>query len=179
MLDPGDSRCHVRRPCSVETAHGLEEYVAFIALIAALYVTAGGIHISGNPRGTPRVNAAFLAIGAVAASLIGTTGASMLLIRPLLDANQEREHKSPHRRSSSSSSSPTPAACSPRSAIRRSTSGYLNGVPFFFTLRLFPAWLLAQAMLLTAFVLWDRRMYARETPAALALDAAHETGITD
>src|SRR5215472_9930142 len=66
---------------------GLGEYVAFIALIAALYVTAGGIHISGHPRGTPLVNTAFLGVGAVAASLIGTTGASMLLIRPLLDAN--------------------------------------------------------------------------------------------
>src|SRR4030095_4331561 len=72
---------------------GLEEYVAFIALISALYVTAGGIHISGNPRGTPLVNASFLGIGAISASLIGTTGASMLLIRPLLDAHRERQLK--------------------------------------------------------------------------------------
>jgi len=72
---------------------GIEAYVAFMALISALYVTAGGIHISGNPRGTPAVNVTFLGIGAVAASLIGTTGASMLLIRPLLDANQERRIK--------------------------------------------------------------------------------------
>src|SRR4029453_18758607 len=76
-----------------EIGHGLQEYVAFIALIAALYVVAGGIHISGNPRGPPLVNAGFLAVGAVLASLIGTTGASMLLIRPLLDANRERKHK--------------------------------------------------------------------------------------
>src|SRR5260221_5041691 len=89
-------------PAIVDSAHagnlrgivdGLEEYVSFIALIAALYVTAGGIHISGHPRGTPLVNVTFLAIGAIAASLIGTTGASMLLIRPLLQANEERRHK--------------------------------------------------------------------------------------
>src|SRR5262245_40474119 len=66
-------------------AEGLGDYVAFIALIAALYVTAGGIRISGHPRGTPLVNGSLLAIGAGAASLIGTTGASMLLVRPLLD----------------------------------------------------------------------------------------------
>src|SRR5262245_33127027 len=58
-----------------EIGEGLEEYVAFIALIGALYVVAGGIHISGNPRGTPTVNAVILGVGAVAASLIGTTGA--------------------------------------------------------------------------------------------------------
>ena len=160
----------------VEIGHGLEEYTAFIALIAALYVVAGGIHISGNPRGTPRVNATMLAIGAVAASLIGTTGASMLLIRPLLSANQERKHKV-HivvffiLMVSNTGGLLTPLGDPPLYL------GYLNGVPFFFTLRLFPAWLLAQAFLLTTFVLWDRRMYARESPAALALDAAHETGL--
>src|SRR5262245_35442896 len=77
----------------IEIVHGILEYVQFIVLIGALYIVCGGIHISGNPRGTPWVNAAFLSVGAVAASLIGTTGASMVLIRPLLDANRERQHK--------------------------------------------------------------------------------------
>lgn len=159
-----------------EIADGLGEYVAFIALIAALYVTAGGIHISGNPRGTPLVNAAFLGIGAVAASLIGTTGASMLLIRPLLDANRERELKT-HivvffiLIVSNAGGLLTPLGDPPLYL------GFLNGVPFFFTLTLWPAWVLAIALLLAAFVLYDRRMHARESPAALALDDAHATGI--
>jgi len=158
-------------------AHGLAEYVAFIALIAALYVVAGGIYISGNPRGTPRVNTAMLTIGALAASLIGTTGASMLLIRPLLSANRERRHKV-HivvffiLIVSNTGGLLTPLGDPPLYL------GYLNGVPFFFTLRLFPAWLLAQAILLTLFVLWDRRMYARESAADLRLDMRQETALT-
>ena len=157
-------------------ADGLAEYVAFIALISALYVTAGGIHISGHPRGTPLVNASFLGVGAVAASLIGTTGASMLLIRPLLDANMERRLKT-HivvffiLIVSNCGGLLTPLGDPPLYL------GYLNGVPFSFPLRLWPAWLLAVAMLLTAFVLWDQRMHARETPAALARDELHATGI--
>jgi Na+/H+ antiporter NhaD/arsenite permease-like protein len=147
----------------------LGEYVAFIALIAALYVVAGGIHISGNPRGTPLVNASFLALGAVAASLIGTTGASMLLIRPLLDANRERRLKT-HvvvffiLIVSNCGGLLTPLGDPPLYL------GYLNGVPFWFPLSLWPAWVLAVGMLVTAFVFWDRRMHARETPEALALD---------
>jgi len=150
-------------------AEGLGEYVAFIALIAALYVTAGGIHISGHPRGTPLVNAAFLGVGAVAASLIGTTGASMLLIRPLLDANRERERKT-HivvffiLIVSNCGGLLTPLGDPPLYL------GYLNGVPFTFPLRLWPSWLLAVAMLVTAFVIWDRRQHGRETLEALALE---------
>lgn len=156
--------------------HGIEEYVAFMALISALYVTAGGIHISGNPRGTPLINVAFLAIGAVAASLIGTTGASMLLIRPLLDANQERRIKV-HLVIffilivSNSGGLLTPLGDPPLYL------GYLHGVPFTFTFRLWPAWLLAVSFLLTAFWIWDRRAFGRETPEDLALDVAHETAI--
>jgi len=153
---------------------GLGEYVAFIALIAALYVTAGGIHISGNPRGTPLVNASFLGVGAVAASLIGTTGASMLLIRPLLDANRERALKT-HivvffiLIVSNCGGLLTPLGDPPLYL------GYLNGVPFSFPLTLWPAWALAVSMLLLAFVVWDRRKHAQETPEALALDEVDVT----
>src|SRR5262245_51030966 len=155
---------------------GLGDYVAFIALISALYVTAGGIHISGNPRGTPLVNASFLGIGAVSASLIGTTGASMLLIRPLLDANRERQIKT-HiviffiLIVSNCGGLLTPLGDPPLYL------GYLNGVPFSFPLTLWPAWVLAVAVLLTAFVVWDWRMHAKESPAALARDERHATGI--
>jgi Na+/H+ antiporter NhaD/arsenite permease-like protein len=155
---------------------GLGEYVAFIALIAALYVTAGGIHISGHPRGTPLVNAAFLGVGAIAASLIGTTGASMLLIRPLLDANRERRLKT-HivvffiLIVSNCGGLLTPLGDPPLYL------GYLSGVPFTFPLTLWPAWLIAVGALLGAFVVWDRRQHARESPAARALDDLDRTGI--
>jgi Na+/H+ antiporter NhaD/arsenite permease-like protein len=155
---------------------GLGDYVAFIALISALYVTAGGIHISGNPRGTPWVNAGFLGIGALSASLIGTTGASMLLIRPLLDANRERELKT-HivvffiLIVSNCGGLLTPLGDPPLYL------GYLNGVPFTFPLSLWPAWLLAVTLLLAAFLVWDWRKHAQESPEALALDELDASGL--
>jgi Na+/H+ antiporter NhaD/arsenite permease-like protein len=71
----------------------LAEYIPFIVLLTALFTVAGGIYIKGNLHGSPGLNTAILAIGAVLASLMGTTGASMLLIRPLLRANDNRKHK--------------------------------------------------------------------------------------
>lgn len=68
----------------------LAEYVPFIVLLTALFTVAGGIHVSGNLRGSPGLNVAILALGAVLASVMGTTGASMLLIRPLIRANDDR-----------------------------------------------------------------------------------------
>jgi Na+/H+ antiporter NhaD/arsenite permease-like protein len=71
----------------------LAEYLSFIVLLFALYVVAGGILVTGNLRGTPAVNTALLATGTLIASLVGTTGAAMILIRPLLKANEARLHK--------------------------------------------------------------------------------------
>ncbi len=68
------------------------EYLPFVILLTALFTVAGGIYIRGNLRGTPLLNAGILAIGAVLASFMGTTGASMLLIRPLIRANDNRKH---------------------------------------------------------------------------------------
>jgi Na+/H+ antiporter NhaD/arsenite permease-like protein len=68
----------------------LADYLSFILLLFALYVVAGGILVTGNLRGTPWVNAAILALGTVIASVVGTTGAAMILIRPLLRANAAR-----------------------------------------------------------------------------------------
>lgn len=74
-------------------AHALfDEYIPFIILLTALYTVAGGIRVRGNLRGTPRLNTAILALGTVLASVMGTTGAAMLLIRPLLRANDNRRH---------------------------------------------------------------------------------------
>jgi Na+/H+ antiporter NhaD/arsenite permease-like protein len=70
----------------------LGEYLSFIVLLFALYVVAGGILVTGNLRGTPLVNTAILAFGTAIASLVGTTGAAMILIRPLLKANAARLH---------------------------------------------------------------------------------------
>ena len=71
----------------------LEEYIPFILLLTALFTVAGGIHIRGNLHGSPALNTSILAIGAVLASFMGTTGASMLLIRPLIRANDNRAHQ--------------------------------------------------------------------------------------
>jgi Na+/H+ antiporter NhaD/arsenite permease-like protein len=68
------------------------DYLGFIAILFALYVVAGGILVVGTLRGTPLVNAAMLAFGTLIASVVGTTGAAMILIRPLLRANQARLH---------------------------------------------------------------------------------------
>jgi Na+/H+ antiporter NhaD/arsenite permease-like protein len=70
----------------------VEEYIPFIALLVALYTAAGGIHIRGNLHGSPNLNVVLMAIGAALASVMGTTGASMLMIRPLLRANDNRRH---------------------------------------------------------------------------------------
>jgi Na+/H+ antiporter NhaD/arsenite permease-like protein len=82
---PGDAAHHV--------AHALlTEYMPFILMLFALFTAAGGIVVAGNIHGSPLANTALLAVGTVLASLIGTTGASMVLIRPLIRANDERRH---------------------------------------------------------------------------------------
>ena len=68
----------------------LEQYLPFIAILTALYTAAGGVIVHGAPRGSPMGNTAMLGVGALLASLIGTTGAAMIVIRPLLRANAER-----------------------------------------------------------------------------------------
>ena len=71
----------------------LAEYIPFIVLLTALYTVAGGIYIRGNLHGSPALNCGLLLIGVVLASFMGTTGASMLMIRPLIRANDNRVHK--------------------------------------------------------------------------------------
>ena len=77
-----------------ETIHLLLlDYIPFIVLLFALFTVTGGIHIRGNMHGSPSMNTALLAIGTVLAGWMGTTGASMLLIRPMIRANDDRRHK--------------------------------------------------------------------------------------
>ena len=72
---------------------GLRGYLAFVVTLGALFTTSSGIHLRGDIEATPRNNLLFLLAGACLASIIGTTGASMLLIRPLLKTNRQREHR--------------------------------------------------------------------------------------
>ena len=67
-----------------------EDYLSFMVLLSGLYVISGGIRLTGDLEATPLTNTTFLAVGAVLASFLGTTGASMLLIRPLIQTNRER-----------------------------------------------------------------------------------------
>jgi len=71
----------------------LAEYIPFVALLTALFTAAGGIYVRGNLRGSPALNTGLMAVGAVLASVMGTTGAAMLLIRPLVRANDNRRHR--------------------------------------------------------------------------------------
>ena len=74
--------------------HSLNEYVSFIALLGSLYVISGSIHLEGDLRATPGTNTLMLAVGGILANLVGTTGASMLLIRTVLRTNSERANVS-------------------------------------------------------------------------------------
>jgi Na+/H+ antiporter NhaD/arsenite permease-like protein len=139
----------------------LMEYTSFIVLLGALFVISGGIYIQGSLSGTPLVNTAFLGIGAVLANLIGTTGASVFLIRPLLRANRPRERKV-HIVIffifvvSNCAGLLTPIGDPPLFL------GFLKGVPFTWTLRLWPQWLLVNGILLLVFSVWDQIVFNRE-----------------
>jgi Na+/H+ antiporter NhaD/arsenite permease-like protein len=142
-------------------AHTAHEYAAFIILLGALYVISGGIVVRGTLAGTPGLNAALLGIGAVIASLIGTTGASMLLIRPLLRANSVRLRKT-HVivffifMVSNAGGLLTPLGDPPLFL------GFLRGVPFLWTLRLWIEWLFVNGLLLILFYVIDSTIFRKE-----------------
>jgi Na+/H+ antiporter NhaD/arsenite permease-like protein len=148
----------------------IEDYVPFMVLLFSLYTIAGGIHLSGDIRAIPSVNTLFLAVGAVLASFIGTTGASMLLIRPLLRTNSERKNKV-HTVVffifvvSNMGGCLTPLGDPPLFL------GYLRGVDFWWTLNLFRPWLFVNGLLLFLYYFGDRAAYAREEAADIAWDA--------
>lgn len=141
--------------------HAGMEYVSFIALTAALFVVTGGIYVQGSLSGTPLVNTGLLGFGALIASFIGTTGASMLLIRPLLRANAPRQRKA-HIVVffifivSNCGGLLTPMGDPPLFL------GFLKGVPFEWTFRLWKEWLVVNIALLAIFNIWDQTVFARE-----------------
>src|SRR6185436_11451153 len=152
----------------LETA---QEYVSFMLLLTALYVIAGGIRLTGDLRATPLVNTTFLATGSVLASFLGTTGAAMLLIRPVLQTNHERTRVT-HTvvffifLVANIGGLLTPLGDPPLFL------GYLEGVPFTWTFRLLPHWLFTVLVLLLMYFVWDSIEYGREPAPALARDIA-------
>lgn len=136
----------------VEKGH---EYFGFIVVIGALFVISGGVFIQGSLSGTPLVNTGVLGIGAVLANLVGTTGASVLLIRPLLRANKDRKRVAHIFICfifivANAGGLLTPIGDPPL------LLGFLKGVPFDWTLRLWPQWLTVNGILLVIFNLWDQ-----------------------
>lgn len=144
-------------------AHALlAEYLPFIILLTALFTTAGGIYVRGNLHGSPALNAGLMAIGAVLASFMGTTGASMLMVRPLIRANDNRRHNA-HVLVffifivSNAGGSLTPLGDPPLFL------GFLKGVDFFWTVKhIFPETLFLIGALLAIFYVIDSWYYRRE-----------------
>ncbi|MBB1160822.1 sodium:proton antiporter [Aquariibacter albus] len=140
----------------------LAEYLPFVILLGTLFTVAGGIYVRGNLHGSPGLNTALLATGAALASVMGTTGASMLMIHPLIRANDNRRH-TVHVIVffifivSNAGGSLTPLGDPPLFL------GFLKGVDFFWTVRhLLPETLFMVGSLLGIFYLIDRHWYAKE-----------------
>jgi Na+/H+ antiporter NhaD/arsenite permease-like protein len=156
--------------------HAAIEYISFIALIGSLYVVAGGIHIRIRGKSTPLANVVLLTIGAVVSNLIGTTGASMILIRPYLRVNRYRIR--PYHvvffifLVSNIGGALTPIGDPPLFL------GYLRGIPFFWVAEaVWMHWAIVSGGVLAVFYLIDRRDFQRLTPAQLhAAEALHEKG---
>jgi Na+/H+ antiporter NhaD/arsenite permease-like protein len=147
------------------------EYLSFILFLFALYVVAGGILVTGNIRGTPLANTAMLGFGAAIASVVGTTGAAMILVRPLLTANRDRRHNV-HVvvffiiLVANVGGALTPLGDPPL------LIGFLRGIDFFWTLRhLWLQTLIAGGLVLAIFFIVDWRL-ARRDPALAATAGA-------
>lgn len=152
----------------------LAEYIPFIVLLTALYTVAGGIYIRGNLHGSPALNCGLLLIGVVLASFMGTTGASMLMIRPLIRANDNRQHKA-HLvvffifLVSNVGGSLTPLGDPPLFL------GFLKGVDFFWTVGyIFQETLFMVASLLVIFYIIDSYYFKKE--GVLPVDPTPDTG---
>jgi Na+/H+ antiporter NhaD/arsenite permease-like protein len=140
----------------------LGEYLPFVILLFALFVISGGIRVRGNMVGTPAVNTGILAFGAALASVTGTTGAAMLLVRPLIQANLKRRHNA-HVLVffiflvANIGGSLTPLGDPPLFL------GFLQGVAFGWTFtHMIGPMLLGSAVLLATFYMLDRRVWARD-----------------
>ncbi len=154
-------------PTLAPVAHTLlADYLPFILMLFALYTTAGGIVVSDLAPATPRVNTLLLATGTMAASLIGTTGAAMILIRPVLQANAARQHKVHVVIFFIFLVANIGGALSPLGDPPL-FFGFLRGVNFFWPARhLWPQFALVAALLLAIFFALDSYFFAKEPKIA-------------
>ncbi len=147
----------------------LHEYTSFILMLGALYVVASGLSVHGDVPAHPATNAAILLAGGLLASFVGTTGASMLLVGLLLEVNSERKHVA-HTVVffilvvSNGGGLLTPLGDPPLFI------GFLQGVPFLWTFRLFPIWAVHLTLLLAVYVLLDLRAWRSEEARDIAAD---------
>jgi Na+/H+ antiporter NhaD/arsenite permease-like protein len=138
------------------------DYIPFILLLWALFTVSGGIYVGGSLKGTPAVNTVILMIGTLLASVIGTTGASMLMIRPILRSNAWRVHKV-HTivffifLVSNIGGALTPLGDPPLFL------GFLHGVPFFWTMHILPEMAFASVILLVLYFTIDSYFYKKES----------------
>ena len=145
------------------------DYVPFMILLGSLFVITGGIHLSGDIKASPINNTLFLGIGYVLASVMGTTGAAMLLIRPVITTNQERKYTT-HTilffiaTVANCGGLLTPLGDPPLFML------YLRGVEFTWFLNLFPQWIFAGTLLLLIYYFVDRYYYKKEDWVNIAED---------
>ncbi|MGA2033727.1 MAG: sodium:proton antiporter [Thermoguttaceae bacterium] len=139
----------------------LGEYAPFIILLFSLYTITGGVRLEAHVAARPATNAFWLAVGGILASFIGTTGAAMLLVRPLLAVNRKRRHVA-HTAVFFIFIVCNCGGCLLPVGDPPLLLGYLLGVPFLWPLRLWPQWLMVNGLLLTIYYLLDRFWYPRE-----------------
>ena len=130
------------------------EYIPFILLLFSLYTITGGVRIQGDLGASPTVNATFIGVGALAASFIGTTGAAMLLIRPLLETNKQRRHVV-HTAVFFIFLVCNCGGCLLPIGDPPLFLGYLQGVDFLWTMSLWKEWLFVNLVVLGIYWLWD------------------------
>jgi len=150
------------------------EYIPFIVLLFSLYVISGGICLKGDLAAHPATNTAFLGIGTLLASFVGTTGASMLLIRPLLNTNAERKHVK-HTVIFFIFLVSNVGGCLLPIGDPPLFLGYLKGVPFLWTFHLWKEWLIMSAVLLAVYYIWDTLAYRREEKRDIQRDEKQRT----
>jgi Na+/H+ antiporter NhaD/arsenite permease-like protein len=139
----------------------LVEYIPFITLLFSLYVISGGIAVEGHLVGRPKLNAGIIGIGGLLASFIGTTGAAMLLIRPLLRANAKRKYVA-HTVIFFIFVACNTGGCLLPIGDPPLFLGFLRGVHFIWTLSLWPMWLFMNIALVAAYFAWDTWRYRSE-----------------
>ena len=147
----------------------VNDYVPFIILLFSLYTISGGIRLSGDIPAHPATNAGFLLLGAVLANIIGTTGASMLLVRPLLQINSERKNTT-HTFVFFIFLVSNIGGCLLPIGDPPLFLGFLRGVPFLWTLRLLPLWLTAVGAVLAVYMVLELFAYRKENLRDLQLD---------